>query len=361
MRADRLLALLLLLQNRGRMTAPELAAELEVSVRTVYRDIEALGASGVPVRADRGPDGGYRLMNGYRTRLTGLTDTEAGALFLAGAPGPARDLGLGPVLATAQLKLQAALPDGPAEHSRRIQDRFHLDAPAWFRDADPVAHLAPVAHAVWEQRVLRARYRRWRGEVDRELRPLGIVLKGGIWYAVAQVDDAVRTYRIARFLEVEATGEGFERPAGFDLAAYWAESSRRLEAALYQGTARLRLSPPARKLLPMYYGAVGRRALEAAGEPDGDGWVEVELPVEGPAVAVGDLLRLGAGAEVLGPPALRRAVADAVAALADRYRNGSPAPRRGEPERGARRPLNPPRTARRWPAGTRRTRWADAR
>ncbi|MGG2461009.1 helix-turn-helix transcriptional regulator [Streptomyces sp. RGM 3693] len=319
MRADRLLALLLLLQNRGRMTATALAAELEVSVRTVYRDIEALSASGVPVRTDRGPDGGYRLMDGYRTRLTGLTDAEAGALFLAGAPGPARDLGLGAVLATAQLKVQAALPAELAERTRRIQDRFHLDAPAWFRDADPVAHLAPIARAVWEQRVLRAHYRRWRGEVHRVLRPLGIVLKGGIWYLVALVDEAVRTYRIARFLAVDRTDEAFVRPAGFDLAAYWAESSRRLEAALHQDTARLRISPQARRLLPMLYGAVGRRALEDAGAPDADGWTVVEMPVEGPAVAVGDLLRLGAEAEVLGPPALRRAVAEAVAVLAGRY------------------------------------------
>ncbi|MGW5116380.1 helix-turn-helix transcriptional regulator [Streptomyces noursei] len=326
MRADRLLALLLLLQNRGRMTAPELAAELEVSVRTVYRDVEALGASGVPVRADRGPDGGYRLMSGYRTRLTGLTDDEAGALFLAGVPGPARDLGLGAVLATAQLKVQAALPAELAERTRLIQDRFHLDAPAWFRDADPVAHLAPVARAVWEQRVVRTHYRRWRGEVHRELRPLGIVLKGGIWYLAALVDEAVRTYRIARFLAVDLTDEVFVRPTGFDLAAYWAESSRRLEAELHRDTAHLRISPRAHRLLPMFYGAAGRRALAEAGEPDAEGWTEVRLAVEGPAVAVGDLLRLGAEAEVLGPPELRRAVAAAVAALAGRYGTTADAP-----------------------------------
>lgn len=319
MRADRLLSLLLLLQNRGRMTAPELAAELEVSVRTVYRDIEALGASGVPVRAERGPEGGYRLLDGYRTRLTGLSGAEASSLFLAGAPGPARDLGLGAVLATAQLKLQAALPAGPAEQARRVQDRFHLDAPAWFRDADPVPYLEAIAGAVWEQRVLRAHYRRWGGEVHRELRPLGVVLKGGIWYVVAVADEAVRTYRIARFLDVAPTGEVFERPAGFDLAAYWEESSRRLEASLHRGTARLRISPRAQRLLPMHFGAVGARALEGAGPPDQDGWVRVDLPVETEAVAVGDLLRLGAEAEVLGPPELRRAVAEAVAVLANRY------------------------------------------
>ena len=320
MRADRLLSLLLLLQNRGRMTAPELAAELEVSIRTVYRDIEALSASGVPVRADRGPAGGYRLMDGYRTRLTGLTDAEADALFLSGAPGPARELGLGAVLATAQLKLQAALPAELAERTRRIQDRFHLDAPAWFRDPDPAAHLAQVAQAVWRQRVLRTHYRRWGGEVHRELRPLGVVLKGGIWYLVALADEAIRTYRVSRFLAVDTTEEVFERPTGFDLAAYWQDSSRRLEAALHQGTALLRISPRAQRLLPMHFGAVGKRALEGAGPPDQQGWVQVEMTVEAQAVAVSDLLRLGAEAEVLGPPELRQAVADTVTALANRYR-----------------------------------------
>ncbi|KOV42288.1 MULTISPECIES: helix-turn-helix transcriptional regulator [Streptomyces] len=320
MRADRLLSLLLLLQNRGRTTAPELAAELEVSVRTVYRDIDALGASGVPVLADRGPAGGYRLADGYRTRLTGLTDTQAGSLFLAGAPGPAQDLGLGADLAAAQLKLQAALPTQLAGRARQIQDRFHLDATAWFRDADPVPHLARIAQAVWDQRVLHAHYRRWRGEVRRELHPLGLVLKGGIWYLVAGVEeDAVRTYRVARFLTVDTAEEGFERPAGFELAVYWQESTRRLDAALHRQTAQLRLSPRGRMLLPMQFGAAGTRALADAGPPDADGWVRVDVAVESEAVAVGDLLRLGTEAEVLGPPELRRALAETVRALAERY------------------------------------------
>ncbi|MFE5621191.1 helix-turn-helix transcriptional regulator [Streptomyces virginiae] len=320
MRADRLLTLLLLLQNRGRMTAPELAAELEVSVRTVYRDIDALGASGVPVLADRGPAGGYRLADGYRTRLTGLTDTQAGSLFLAGVPGPAQDLGLGADLAAARLKLQAALPAQLAGRARQIQDRFHLDATAWFRDADPVPHLARIAQAVWDQRVLHAHYRRWRGEVRRELHPLGLVLKGGIWYLVAGVgEDAVRTYRVARFLAVDTAEEGFERPAGFELAAYWQESTRRLDAALHRQTAQLRLSPRGALLLPMQFGAAGTRALADAGPPDADGWVRVGVAVESEAVAVGDLLRLGTEAEVLGPPELRRALAETVSALAERY------------------------------------------
>lgn len=335
MRADRLLSLLLLLQNRGRMTAPELAAELEVSVRTVYRDIEHLGASGVPVRADRGPAGGFRLMDGYRTRLTGMTDAQAGSLFLAGAPGPARDLGLGADLAAAQLKLQAALPAELAGRARQIQQRFHLDAPAWFRDADPVPHLGAIARAVWDQRILRAHYRRWGGEVQRDLWPLGLVLKGGIWYLVARAASgaeaaaegpaaegarsAVRTYRVGRFLAVDTLPGQFERPTGFELAAYWEESARRMEAAALRQTALVRLSPRARRLLPMWFGAAGVRALAAAGPPDADGWVRAELDVESESIAVGDLLRLGAEAEVLAPPELRRALARSVAELAERY------------------------------------------
>ncbi|MBZ4320976.1 helix-turn-helix transcriptional regulator [Streptomyces huiliensis] len=322
MRADRLLSLLLLLQNRGRMTAPELAAELEVSVRTVYRDVEALGASGVPVLADRGPAGGYRLLDGYRTRLTGLTEDEAGSLALATVPGAAAELGLGADLAAARLKLEAALPAGAGERARRVAERFHLDAPGWFRDAEPVPHLAAVADAVWRQRALRVHYRRWKGEVRRELHPLGLVLKGGIWYLVARAETDIRTYRVSRVLAAETLPGRFERPAGFDLAATWAATSRRLEEMRHQGEARLRVSPGVLRLLPAKFGAAGARAAAGAGAPDADGWTEVVLPVESLPVAVCDLLGLGAEAEVLGPPELRAAVATAVAALAARYGGG---------------------------------------
>ncbi|WP_207930977.1 WYL domain-containing protein [Streptomyces sp. 8K308] len=319
-RADRLLTTLLLLQNRGRLTAPQLAAELEVSIRTVYRDIEALSASGVPVYAERGPAGGFRLLDGYRTRLTGLTGEEADSLALAGMPAAAAELGLGADLATARLKLAAALPAELGERARRVQERFHLDAPGWFRDADPVPFLAQVAAAVWDGRRLRVRYRRWRGEVDRDLDPLGLVLKGGIWYLVAAADRTPRTYRVSRLLAVEPLDRPAERPADFDLADYWAGSARALEAARYQGEARLRVSPRGRRLMPMMFGAAGARAVREAAPADQDGWAELTLPVENTPVAVTDLLRLGAEAEVLGPPELRAALAATVRELADRYR-----------------------------------------
>jgi predicted DNA-binding transcriptional regulator YafY len=325
MRADRLLTLLLLLQNRGRMTAAELAAELGVSPRTIYRDIEALGTSGVPVYADHGPSGGYRLARGYRTRLTGLTDAEADVLFLTATPGPAHDLGLGPVLASAQLKLQAALPADLAERTRRVRERFHLDAPAWFRDADPASpHLATIAEAVWAQHALHAHYQGWRGETHGTLRPLGLVLKAGIWYLIAEPQSAsepgaVRTYRVSRFHSATVTTETFDRPPGFDLAAHWQRTTSRLAAARHASLAHLRLSPRAQRLLPMYFGAPATRALAEAGPPDADGWIRLDLPVESPAIAVGDLLRLGTEAEVLGPPSLREAVTHAVTVLAARY------------------------------------------
>ncbi|NUS83345.1 MAG: WYL domain-containing protein [Streptomyces sp.] len=322
MRADRLLSLLLLLQNRGRMTAPELAEELEVSVRTVYRDIDALGASGIPVYADRGPAGGYRLLDGYRTRLTGLTGDEADSLFLAGMPGPATELGLGADLATAQLKLRAALPAELGERSRRIQERFHLDAPGWFRDAEEVPHLGAVAEAVWRPRALRVDYRRWRGQVRRKVHPLGLVLKGGIWYLVARTEsgaESVRTYRVSRILDAEVLEETFERPTGFDLAAHWAESSRRLEEMRFQGEAELLLTPRGLRLLPMKFGAAGEAAVAAAGPPDADGRARVVLPVESLPVATHDVLWLGAEADVLGPPELREAVARTITELAQRY------------------------------------------
>ncbi|WP_274555712.1 helix-turn-helix transcriptional regulator [Streptomyces spiramyceticus] len=323
MRADRLLSLLLLLQNRGRMTAPELAAELEVSVRTVYRDVEALAASGVPVYADRGPAGGYRLMDGYRTRLTGLTVDEAGSLHFAGMPAAAAELGLAADLTTAQLKLGAALPGGLGERTRLVQERFHLDAPAWFRDADPVPYLAEVAGSVWRQRKLRVHYRAWRGDVHRELAPLGVVLKGGNWYLAADAGGSVRTYRVSRMLAVQALEETFERPAGFDLAAYWNESTRRMESGVLRGEALLRVSQRGAKLLPVQYGAAGAEAVREAGPPDADGWFKTVLRIEALPVAVGDLLRLGLEVEVLGPPELRAELARTVTGLAERYQGSA--------------------------------------
>jgi predicted DNA-binding transcriptional regulator YafY len=310
MKASRLLSVLLLLQNRGRMTADELAAELEVSIRTVYRDMEALSASGVPVYAERGRVGGYRLVEGYRTRLTGMTEREVQALALAGLPGAAAELGLQTVLMTAQLKLHAALPAELRAGAGKLAERFHLDVPGWFRDIESPPCLAEVAEAVWQQHCIDVRYRRWdNSEVTRLLQPLGLILKGGSWYVAARCNGTTRTYRVMRVLDVDRS-EPFERPPDFDLSQYWEQWSEAFERRLYPRVAVVRLSPRGQAVVPFYLGVVGARALVGA-VPENDGWVRVELPVESGAPALGELLRFGPELEVLSPADLREQVADA--------------------------------------------------
>ena len=324
MKSSRLIRILLLLQLNGQMNATRLADELEVSVRTVYRDVEALMMAGVPIYSTPGPAGGYRLVDGWRTRLTGLTTEEADALFLAGLPGPAAELGLGTVVAVAGLKIESALPPELRGRTARIRERFHLDAPGWFTGQDPAPHLAEVADAVWNRRRLAVRYRRWAGEVERVVDPLGIVLKGGFWYLVARADGEVHTYRVSRILELETTVDVFDRPDGFDLEAYWVANAEGYQAAVLPSRARVRLSPRAMERLAALLGPEAERlARREATEPDGDGWIETDLAVETDQVkAAREILRFGSDAEVLGPPALRVAVRTQIDAVTTVYRDG---------------------------------------
>ncbi|MFI5916620.1 helix-turn-helix transcriptional regulator [Dactylosporangium sp. NPDC051541] len=319
MRAGRLLSTLLLLQTRGRLTAQQIADELEVSVRTVYRDIDALSASGVPVYADRGPAGGFALLDGYRTNLTGLTTDEAAALFLNGSG--AGDLGLGPTLEAARLKLLAALPAEQRTMAGRIQARVHVDAPGWFRDPEAPPHLDTVATAVWEERRIRIWYRKWDdASVERTLSPLGLVLKGTAWYLVATGRTRTNAFRVSRIDAVTVLDEHFERPADFDLRRYWLAFAERLQETLYNGgSATVRLSPRAVRLW-FLLGPVAGRALRATGTPDGeDGWLRVVLPIESLEHAQVDFGRFGADLEVLEPPELRELMRAAAARLARLY------------------------------------------
>ncbi|MFF8392998.1 helix-turn-helix transcriptional regulator [Streptomyces sp. NPDC016172] len=309
MKSSRLVSILLLLQTRGRMTAARLAEELEVSVRTVYRDIEALSAAGVPLYGDAGHAGGYRLLDGYRTRLTGLTADEAEALFLAGAPGPAAQLGLGSVLAAAQLKVRAALPSELRPHADRISGRFHLDAPGWYADADETPHLPAVADAVWNCRALHVRYRRWREptDVERRLEPYGLVLKAGRWYVVA--GPGPRTYRVDQILRLAATDEEFTRPDDFDLAGYWAAYQRDFHHRLRADRAVVRLAPGV--------ALTGPAPTDAHVEEDG--WTRVTVSIESVDHAHTEFLRMGSGVEVLEPLELRDRIARTAAELVERY------------------------------------------
>lgn len=322
MRASRLLSILLLLQNRGRMTAEALAAEFEVSVRTIYRDIDQLSAAGTPVYADRGRSGGFHLMDGYRTRLTGLTDAEAETLFLGGLSGPAAQMGFSGAVTTMQLKLLAALPPERQTAAERLAGRFHLDPLGWYQSAEEAERLPALAQAVWTSRRITVRYESWKGEVRRELEPLGLILKGGLWYLAARPAEGrsrePRTYRVSNILELAVAETAFERPAGFDLARWWGETSRRFEADLFTGTATLRLTPAGLKQLAKL-GAEQARIAASAAAPGDDGRVELAVPIESVEHAATDFLRLGAEAEVLAPASLRAAMRASALRLAALY------------------------------------------
>jgi predicted DNA-binding transcriptional regulator YafY len=325
MRAARLIKMVLLLQSRPAMTAAELARELEVSERTVTRDAQALSEAGVPVYAERGRAGGYRLIGGYRTRLTGLARGEAEALFLSGVPGALREMGLEDAASAARLKVSAALLPSLRDASRTAAQRFHLDAPSWFREPETPELLPAVADAVWDDRRVAARYRRGADEVVRDLEPYGLVLKAGIWYLCARVagtagDGPFRVYRIDRFTAVDPAEERFTRDDGFDLPAFWAERAEQFARSILRAEVVVRLSEQGVRALPYAVDALSaREALEGAGAPDAEGWVRVTLPVESEDVAHTQLRGLGPEVEVLAPATLRERFARDARRLAGLY------------------------------------------
>lgn len=320
MRAARLIKLVLLLQSRPSMTGGELARELEVSERTVARDVLALSEAGVPVYADRGRAGGYRLIGGYRTRLTGLGRAEAEALFLSGVPAALHDMGLADAASAARLKVSAALLPELGDAPASAAQRFHLDAPAWWRSGDPPELLPAVADAVWDDRRMTARYARRGGEeVERDLEPYGLVLKAGVWYLAARADEQFRVYRVDRFTAVTVGEERFPRSGSFDLPAFWEERAAEFARSILRERVEVRLTPEGARLLPHVTDA--RAAGEAlAGAAGNGGLVTVTLAVESLEVAYAQLLALGPEAEVLGPPGLRSRFAEAAARTAALYR-----------------------------------------
>jgi predicted DNA-binding transcriptional regulator YafY len=324
MRASRLVNLLLLLQSRGGLTAAELARELEVSVRTIHRDVEELSAAGVPIFAERGPHGGIRLVDGYRTRLTGMTADEAEALFLSGLPGPAAQLGLGTVVAAAQLKVMAALPPELRSRASRLVQRFHLDAAGWFQASEPVPQLATLAAAVWDGRLVRITYRRGSEDVDRTVGPLGVVLKGGIWYVIGTVEGQIRTYRASRVAAAELLDEAFERPGDFELAAYWAESSAAYERDAPRISVDVRIAEDRLWRISNVVGHAPLDAAERSTEGEEPGMVRLRLSLDYPDEVPGQLLAVGPNLEVIGPREVRERVIKLADLVAARYREPAP-------------------------------------
>ncbi len=319
MRASRLLALLLRLRQ-GPATAAQLAEELEVSVRTVYRDVAALQEAGIPLWTETGPGGGIRLFEGWRGSIEGLTADEAGALMLSGAPDVAAELGLGAVVAAAQAKVMSTLPPELRARAGRVQERFLLDAPGWFHHGAEPAHLGTVADAVWSQRRIDVRYRRADRTVRRRLDPLGLVVKGGTWYLVGAHRGRPRTYRLDRFAGVSVRTERAERPDGFDLAAWWRASSRDFDRALLREVVRVRVDRVGERGLAHLVGPESAEPALVAGSPrDADGWRTIDLRVESVEVAATQLVGLGEHVEALEPPSLRARLATIATTLAVRH------------------------------------------
>jgi predicted DNA-binding transcriptional regulator YafY len=320
-KAERLVALLFTLQRRRSATAAELASELGVSERTMHRDLAALREAGVPLWTEQGRHGGFRLVDGWRAGLDGLTAREAVALFALGVPSALAGLGLDTAGSAARAKVAAGMPAELREHAALVAGRFHLDAPGWFGSADEPPALATVVQAVWAQRRLAVSYHRRDKVASRELEPFGLVLKAGVWYLVARVvsDDALRTYRVSRILSASPVDVAFERPADFDLARWWSTSAAAFEQVARPLRVKARLSRDAvRELRRVFGGEHLADTVVSLGSPDAEGWASAELALEGGEIGLGQLVALSPGVEVLEPVELRAALAGIGAEIAAR-------------------------------------------
>lgn len=316
MRADRLISMLMLLQTRGRMTAQALAIELEVSERTIYRDIFALSTAGVPVYAERGPGGGVSLIERYRSDLTGLNKDEVQALFMLSIPPALSDLGLGQELKAALLKLSATLPATLRGDQQRVRQLIHIDPQSWeqSRSEDALPHLQTVQQAIWNGNVLEVRYYsmvgEWTGPLEAVIHPYGLVAKGGKWYLVGYRRDHIAVLRVDYLLDVRITSEASARPDDFDLVAFWNQWCQQAAENRPYFPVLARLAPKLIPSLPALFGEGIQAYLQEAGEPDEMGWIALELPFEYHEQALERLLPLGSSIEVLEPISLRCAMKD---------------------------------------------------
>lgn len=325
MRADRLLSILLTLQSEGKVKAGELARRLEVSPRTVYRDLDALTAAGVPVYAEPGPTGGITLMDGYRTQLTGLNRGELQTLFFGKPAALLRDLGLSGTADAALLKLHASLPAPARAGATSARGLLHIDTTGWRRQRDAVPLLPDLYDAVVGARRVQLLYARSDKTVTRLSDPLGLVAQGSVWYLVAVTDGETRTYRVSRLEGLEPTPETFTRPADFDLAAYWEASKKAFRAALPRYPVTVRAEPGIAQRLRTS-GRYARVTAEDATPDDATlgkhGWVTLTMLFEVEWEACEYLLSFGPAVEVLDPLELRGQIAKLAQATAQLYAGG---------------------------------------
>jgi predicted DNA-binding transcriptional regulator YafY len=298
-KADRLIALLLLLQSGRRRTAGALAEALDVSERTIYRDVDALCAAGVPVFAERGPDGGIALSEGYRRALTHFGEDEIRALFASGA-SPLADLGMETGLERALEKLHGGLADVQRRAAEKARARIHLDRRRWNQGEPPRELLTALRRAVWDDRRVRIRYEdRTRKATTRTLDPLGLVAKAGVWYLIARETESgeMRSFRVERIREAHELATRFERPEDFDLERYWNESSARFRGTAPEYAVVLRVEPEALDDVGVYW------TCEVLERDAGRAIVKLLFP--GPEAALYQVLAWGAKVGIVEPAELR--------------------------------------------------------
>ena len=319
MRADRLLSLLMLLQTRGRMTAVSLAHELEVSERTIYRDINALSASGVPIYGEPGREGGYSLLDSYRTSLTGLNEGEVQALFMMQIPDALAQLGVGQELKAAMLKLTAALPAAFREDEAKVRQRFYLDSTPWHEGETAVSHLHTIHQAVWQSQKLLLTYRLpYHGiELQHLVEPYGLAAKASAWYLIYH-RDGFRVHRVADFLAAKAVNESFQRQPDFNLAAFWQDWCGQQEAKRSLYPVKVRVAPRFTAVMHHYFGDQVADQRDSSSKTD---WVTLTLHFESLEAARTRMLGFGNAIEVLQPRALRASIHDYALQIAALYQN----------------------------------------
>jgi predicted DNA-binding transcriptional regulator YafY len=319
MRGDRLVSILLLLQTQGRMTAKDLAEKLEVSERTIYRDMDALSGSGIPVVAERGQNGGWSLLDDYRTNLTGLKESEIRTLFVSPSPHLLEDLGLTRTSEEARNKLIASLPSTYRENAKDVWNRIHIDTSSWRKQKEKTASLEVIKEAIWTETKLGITYQRADGETDdRVVEPLGLVAKGDLWYLVAAKENGeFRNYRVSRIQNTEPLDERFERPQGFDLAQYWSSSTQRFIKMLPSYEVKVEVSPHILSRLTF----TGRFArVREIGDRSGSAWIPVTLSFDTEEEAKGYLLGFADQVRVMEPDCLQQKILEMAEATVAFYR-----------------------------------------
>ncbi len=320
MRADRLISIVMLLQTREKMTAAELSRELEVSQRTIYRDITALSVSGVPVYTDRGPTGGIALVDSYRTTLTGISEDEARALFMLSIPEALNELGVGQKLKTALLKLAVALPQDRIALVNETQQRIYLDSTPWTSTDEPAIHLGIIHQALWEDKKLWLEYQgSFDTQVEIDIAPLGLVSKVNTWYLLGLTEGYLRVLRVKDILQVRILEQHFKRDTNFNLANTWMEWCREYQDRRPVYLAKVKVAPELSNKLDMYLGETVRYEIVETEQGKESGWMVVNISFENFFRARECILSLGSAAEVLEPEALKLSVIDFARQIIDFY------------------------------------------